>query len=512
MIKTCQRKVMVCLFITLSFHLSAFSQVNRQALSQYFQALHQNQQFNGNILVAEKGKIIYEQSFGYADFEKKQINTSVTRFPIASISKLITATAILQLEQAGRLKIDDPVRKTLPLFPYADITIRHLLSHTSGLPPYNAYFDSVKNVSPGRVFTNADFLEGLSKFPRPLLYKPGDNGNYDNVNYIVLALLIEKISGLKYEEYVRKNVLIRAGMTSTKLLPLRVQYSDKDIDRFAYPYLFAHIYSDTPILARSIPYVAEYWSAYNFSGFADFVSTTHDLLKFDRAYQEKVLLSSATQQKAFIPVRLNNGRNNPANFGLGWDVEVDSSMGRIVYHSGGATGLSCVLMRNIPRDQTVVVYDNTHSNAYTIGLNALKLINRAPVPVPKKSITKMYATILLTQGAEYAREVVLRLKTDTAQWEINEEEINSLGYDLMGKSNAATIFKMPNKVQLTEAVEVFKLNTELFPSSWNVFDSYAESLAAIGKKEEAIRMYQKSIELNPANDNGREMLRKLGGK
>ncbi len=512
MTKTRQCKVMVCLFITISVHLSAYSQDIRQSLSQYFQALHQNQQFNGNILVAEKGKIIYEQSFGYADFEKKQVNTSVTRFPIASISKLITATAILQLEQAGRLKVADPVKKILPSFPYADITIRHLLSHTSGLPPYNAYFDSVKTASPGRVFTNADFLEGLLKFPRPLLYKPGDNGNYDNVNYIVLALIIEKLSGLKYEDYVIKNVLDRAGMTNTKLLPLTVQYSNKEIDRFAYPYLFAHIYSDTPILARSIPYVAEYWSAYNFSGFADFVSTTHDLLKFDRAYYEKTLLSSTSQQKAYIPVRLNSGQNNPANFALGWDVEPDSSMGRIVYHSGGATGLSCVLMRNITRDQTVILYNNTHSNAYTVGLNALKLINRAPVPLPKKSLTKMYATILLTKGTEYARDMVLRLKADTAQWEVNEEEINSLGYDLMGKNNAATIFKLPSRIQLTEAVEVFKLNSELFPSSWNVFDSYAEALAAIGKKEEAIRMYEKSIELNPGNENGKKMLRKLEGK
>jgi len=107
---------------------------------------------------------------------------------------------------------------------------------------------------------------------------------------------------------------------------------------------------------------------------------------------------------------------------------------------------------------------------------------------------------------------VLRLKADTAQWEVNEEEINSLGYDLMGKNNAATIFKLPSRIQLTEAVEVFKLNSELFPSSWNVFDSYAEALAAIGKKEEAIRMYEKSIELNPGNENGKKMLRKLEGK
>lgn len=113
--------------------LNSFAQTNPIGLDNFFSTLSKNHQFNGNVLIAENGKIIYEKSFGYADFSSKKLNTKQTTFPIASITKTFTATAILQLFEKGKLNISDPVTKYLNDFPYPTLTIRHLLSHTSGL-------------------------------------------------------------------------------------------------------------------------------------------------------------------------------------------------------------------------------------------------------------------------------------------------------------------------------------------------------------------------------------------
>jgi CubicO group peptidase (beta-lactamase class C family) len=483
---------------------------NKQAnLERFFAAMAQNQQFSGNVLIAENGKIVFEKSFGYADFSKKIPNTKNILFPIASISKTITATAILQLVQSGKLNISDPVTKFLPEFPYPAITIGHLLSHTSGLPPYNAYFDSVKNLHPEKVFTNADFMKGVVINKKPLIYEPGDKGNYDNINFIVLAVVLEKVSGLSYSDYVNKHILKLAGMNSTQLFSLRKQYSQNVNRNFAFPHLYPHMYADSLVKANTVPYVISYWSAYDFTGFGDYISTTHDLLKYDNAYYDGILLNGKTLNEAFTPFKLNDGKNNPGNFGLGWEIEEDTSLGKVVYHSGAATGLSCVLLRNISKHQTVILFDNAHYNAHEIATNALKVLNGINIPLPKKSIAKAYAAVLLRSGPVAARDTLNILRLDTLNYYLNEDEMNSLGYDFMGGANNPNPYHFPEEHKIQEALETLKLNTELFPDSWNAYDSYGEILMMLGRKGEAIKMYRRSIELNPKNENGKKMLEEL---
>ncbi|HLO81972.1 MAG TPA: serine hydrolase [Chitinophagaceae bacterium] len=497
------------LFLFFLFTQTVHAQSKQEKLEAYFSALVKNQQFNGNVLIVENGKTVYENSFGYADFDNNELNTKNTVFPIASISKTITATAILQLAQAGKLQVSAPVVKYLPEFPYPSITIQHLLSHSSGLPPYNAFFDGVRKQDPGKVFTNADFINGLIANKQSLIYQPGEDGNYDNINFIVLALVLEKVSGMNYTEYVEKYILKPAGMTHTAFLPLKQQYAQINNRNFAFPHLYPHLYSDSIIRADKVPYIVEYWSAYNFTGFSDYLSTTHDLLKYDEAYYNGSLLNDQLLQDAFSPVKLRNGKNNPGKFGLGWELEQDTTMGIIPYHSGGATGLSCVLLRNISKHQTVIIFDNTHFNAHEVGYNALKLLNGLEVPYPKKSIAKIYARILLRQGAEIARDSLKVLKADSLNYWLSEDEMNLLGYDFLGGANNPNPFHFPEEHKVAEALETFKLNVELFPDSWNVYDSYGEALLVVGRKEEAIRMYKRSIELNPKNEGGKKVLEQL---
>jgi tetratricopeptide (TPR) repeat protein len=221
------------------------------------------------------------------------------------------------------------------------------------------------------------------------------------------------------------------------------------------------------------------------------------------------LLNDEIINAAFTPVKLNDGHNNPGYFGLGWAVEQDTSLGNVVYHSGAATGLSCVLLRNISRHQAVIVFDNTHYNAHEIASNVLKVLNGIEVPYPKKSIAKIYARVLLNRGANAARDTLYMLKKDTLHYLLSEDEMNSLGYDFMGGSNNPNPFHFPEEHKYMEAVETFKLNMELFPDSWNVYDSYGEALLTVGQKDQAIKMYKRSIELNPRNEGGMKILEKL---
>jgi len=488
---------------------SAIAQGRVQDLDRYFRLLATNQDFNGNVLVAEHGKIIFERSFGYSDFSEHRLNRKDISFPIASVSKLLTATAILQLAQQGRLRLADPVVKYLPTFPYPEITVRHLLSHTSGLPSYNTFFDSVREKSRDRVFTNVDFLPGLNAKRLPLIYPPGTKGNYDNINYIVLALILEKVSGGPYRTYIDEHILKPAGMTHTRFMPLPYQYAELKSSAFSYPHIYPHLWSDVPLRANTIPYVVSYWHAYAFTGFGDYVSTTHDLLKLDRAYYGGSLLSNSIQDAAFTPIKLNDGSEDPEGFGLGWEMEKDQSQGKIVYHSGAATGLSCILLRNITKRQTIILFDNAHSNAHQIADDVLKIMNAMSVPHPRKSGAKLYTRALLRDGPDPDRHTLQALRTNTTDYEFDEDEMNSIGYDLMGGGN---VYHLPEEHHLNEALEVFRTNTEFFPQSWNVYDSYGEALRKAGRTDEASQMYERSLQLNGSNENAKKVLAEMASQ
>lgn len=131
------------------------------------------------------------------------------------------------------------------------------------------------------------------------------------------------------------------------------------------------------------------------------------------------------------------------------------------------------------------------------------------MPYPKKSVAKVYAKALLKDGAKAARDTLNKLLADTAHYRLSEYEMNLLGYNLMGGDNNPNPFHFPEAKRFKEALETFKLNAELFPGSWNVYDSYGEALLAVGRKDEAIWMYKKSIELNPGNEGGKKLLEEI---
>ena len=485
---------------------TAFSQNRVKKLDDFFSAFAKNRDFNGNVLIAEKGRIIYEKSFGYADFPRRRLNTKNALFPFASISKTITATAILQQVEKGEMRLSDPVVKFLPAFPYPEITVRHLLSHTSGLPPYNAFFEALRKAEPKKVFTNDDFMAGLNADRKPLIYRSGESWNYDNTNFIVLALILEKVSGEKYEDYIEKHILEPAGMRETFFFQDLFDSSKNNIRNLVIPHWYPRLYSAAPVRADSIAYLVDYWKSYHFSGFGEYVGTARDLLKYDRALAAGTLVSEKALSEAFAPVKLNNGKENAGNYGLGWTILKDDSLGKTVFHAGGSIGLSCVLFRNIAKDQTVILFDLAHPGAPEIAAGALKILNNGNVPLPKKKIVRIYGKILTTEGKAAAAEALDKLRKDPAGYELDKEDLIKLGYELLGDVDP---FHLKFAPQYDEALEVFRQCVRLFPAYWNSYDSYADALARTGNKKAAIEMYKKSLELKPDSESGIKALQKL---
>ncbi|MBX3252911.1 MAG: serine hydrolase [Chitinophagaceae bacterium] len=497
---------LIFLFLFLPIGTIAYAQTNTPKLDSFFNSLYAYGQINGNVLVAENGQPVYQKSFGYSNFKTRMPNNEYSGFSLASVSKIFTSTAILQLKEKGKLRLDDFVAKYFPDFPYPEITIRHLLTHTSGLPEIEIFRQQVKE-NPNKVFTNKDFLPTLKKINQPLAFKPNDKYQYTNANYILLALLVEKVSGLTFQEYLQKNIFSPAKMTSTYFQNDITQMGNKNrVVDYDYPFLFSTELENVDSVKR---YRVRMLSLSGFVGNGNIISTTADMLKFDQALYTGKLIKQASLNEAFAPNKLNNGQltqtvfgGEKASYGLGWFIASDSSKGKIVGHTGGVPGALSILVRNIDKKQTVILFDNTFNRSlHQNGLNAMNILSNKPVSISKQSLTKIYGSTLVEKGVDIAFIKFQELKDDTSHYYLSEDDMNDLGLQLL----YAATFNGHSEL----ALEVLKQNILLFPNSFNSYDSYGEALAKTGKKNEAIFMYRKSVKLNPDNENGKNFLEEL---
>ncbi len=473
-------------------------------LDSLFTGLVKNNEFNGNVLAAANGRVMYQHSFGYADAEHQLLNAEETTFNLASVSKIFTAVAILQLKQESKLSLDDPYVKYFPDIPWSTITLRQLLSHTSGLAD-NQIFEKPYQENPDKIYTLNDLIPAFRNDKRGLLFKPGEKFSYSNTGFGLLALLVEKLSGMKFQDYLKKYIFLPAGMTHTYIETPLIPVADPDR---AIRYEFISYAPDR--LKRVDSVKRDHISAVILGAIVGpdcVVSTTGDLLKFDQALYSGKLLKPEILEEAFRPTLLNNGEkavmgvggHTDSYYGLGWMILCDSTYGKVVWHSGGDPGEVTVFLRNITRKQTIIVLDNvTHRGLLSQGINTFYILNGGPALVFKRSLARAYARQLHEKGADAAAVLFNGLKTDTAHYyPMNERELNGMSYDMLDDG------------YMTEAMEALKINTLLFPDSWNAYDSYAEALARAGKKEEAVAMYKRSIAINPGNQGGKNALKRL---
>lgn len=307
------------------------------ALSYY----HEQGIFNGTVLVAEAGKVIYQKGFGYANMDTKDPLEPKSNFNLASISKQFTAMCIMMLAEQGKLNYDDNFRKYLPELRYKGITIRHLLWHTSGMPDYVALMD--EHWDPDKYYVNDDVLKMMVKHLPEKLFKPGERYEYSNTGYVLLASIVERVSGVSFKEFVQQNIFDRVGMTSSA-----IPIGDKDYKEMA-----NRVYGYD--IAENGGHVDNDYDHYNAYGDGGIYSNLIDLFKWNEALYTEKLVKQETLKEAYEPYVLNNGF--VGDYGFGWNVrEMDSN--KVVAHSGSWVGFRTHIFRDITNKHCIIILTN----------------------------------------------------------------------------------------------------------------------------------------------------------
>jgi CubicO group peptidase (beta-lactamase class C family) len=392
---------------------------------------------------------------------------------------------ILQLAAEGKLDLHAPVDNYLPDYPNdhdPKITTHHLLTHTSGIPNYTAIpgFMQDKIREP---YTPDAFLKVFED--KELDFAPGEKFNYSNSGYFLLGVLIEKISGNTYEAMLEEKIFGPLNMNDSgydhhaEIINNRATGYEKQ----------GNNYVNSRYIDMTIPYAA-----------GSLYSTVEDLYLWDQALYTNKLLSKEYMELYFKPYVPAFGNSYYA-YGWGVGQEMLGNTKDSIYtisHGGGINGFNTNISR-APSDKSLVVLLNNTGGA---PLNEMTqsirgILKGKTYDLPKKSLAYDVLGVIQSEGIEAGIAHYNKYKTDDS-FDLDENEMNQIGYQLMGSD------------QIEEALQVFKLNMEAFPESFNVYDSYAEALMKLGRNEESIEYYKKSIEMNPGNQNGIDMLKKLG--
>ncbi|RLJ34079.1 CubicO group peptidase (beta-lactamase class C family) [Chryseobacterium sp. 7] len=319
------KPILICIVLLLTVN-PLFSQKSKK-LEQLFSTYEKAGLFSGSVLIADKGKIIFEKSYGYRNAPKKEKNTNNSLYRVFSTTKMFTATVIFQLEEQGKLSLNDKLSKYYPDFPKGDsITIANLLSHTSGIP---------NDTNSEYTVDEETFIKYISA--KPLNFSPGKDWDYSNSGYYILSYIIKKVTGLDYDQVIENNIL----------KPLKMNHSgfhfNNVIDEnkaFGYEFLSDNKSNEALRFKTDHPF-----------GAGAMYSTVEDLFKFNEALKNYSILKKETIDKAFTPYLKDD-------YGLGFQISTVFDKKR-VGHDGGGPGYRSRYYRILQDDICVIVISNS---------------------------------------------------------------------------------------------------------------------------------------------------------
>ena len=443
--------------------------------------------FCGAVLVEFHGKIVISEGYGDSDVLNRRKNSSRTVFDIGSITKQFTATAILKLEMEGRLSTDDKLSRFFKNVPgdKSDITIHHLLRHSSGL---------TSNV--GRDYDSIDEAAFIDSVLRsPLKFTCGTAFSYSNIGYSLLAIIIEKVAGVPYETFLYENLWRPAGMEQTGYR--RPAFDEK---------LIATGYTgDDRIWGKPTvkPWDADgpYW---HLKGNGGILSTAEDLYRWNQALATDRILSERAKEKMYRP-ELRDGEDSASYYAYGWDVHRTRRNTTLIWHNGSNGIFYADFYRYVDEGTTIIVLTNKSNGFQDAGREISRALfdptYRPVVPIADNEANRSFTDHVIALAAQQgigagAREFGER----KPGVHLLEGRVNSKGYELLTGGNAK------------QAISVFKLNVLAFPGSANAYDSLGEAYMVAGDTTVAIENYRKSLALDPGNANAEEVLKRLKGK
>jgi CubicO group peptidase (beta-lactamase class C family) len=468
------------LLICLNTGQPVFAQNKKSALADIMRTYHSYNMFDGAVLVAEHGKIVYEGAFGLANREWNIPNKTDTKFMIGSVSKPLTATLALIQVQKGLLSLDKTIGDYLPEFinkPAAKVTIRQLLTHTSGIPNYDIMKDFFPRIS-RQYFTREEYIKLF--IDSALVFKPGTQYAYSSWGYFTLGYIMERVTHQSYAELMSSDIFGKLHMTHsgsyyhTQIVPGRAT---------GYDYSFGG-YTSSDFRDQS-----------NTMGTGDIYSTVEDLFTFHLALENNTLLNKELTNEMFTPGM------GPAYYGYGWfNKQFKYSFTDSVasnFHLGMTDGFIS-FVRRIPSTNSFVVIlcNSTPTDFFGITNNLLKALHGQPVSI-KQPVHKKMETYIQQMGALKAIEEYKKMKNDTAHYYIDWISMNFIAEQLLSLK------------RYKEAELICENNVTEFPDKDLVMVTMGNVYLALNKKDQAVRSYKKALEITPGYEEAKNRLKEL---
>lgn len=442
-------------------------------IDELMSTMYQRGQFNGAILVAVQGNAIYRKGFGKSNFQTGADFTPETPSNIGSVTKQFTAMSIMMLAERGKLSYDDPLSKYIPEFSrsahLSQITLRQLLNHTSGIPDYGDLGMDDSGLD------QQSLIAALLK-KDDFFAKAGLKYRYSNPGYALLAIVVERVTGKRFGEFLEQEIFSPTGMSDTFVY----DGPTKKNARTAIGYgQFGQVDDGGP---TAIP------------GDGGIYSTVDDLFKWDQALYTEKLVRQSTLAEAFKPGKVQEGIST---YGFGWNIEEDGGS-KYLWHTGSNAGFRAFIGRRLAERVTVIMLTNKgNSKRQEINAAIQNILADKPYVLPRQSGAEKLYKIIHESAIRVALEQYRALKR-SGDYDLGESELNTLGYQLLYGDR-----------RVSDAVAIFKLNAVEHPASSNAFDSLGEAYRANGQTNLAIISFRLAILLDPANGHAAGELKKL---
>jgi CubicO group peptidase (beta-lactamase class C family) len=456
------------------------SQSKRDQVEQIMKKYHAFNMFEGTVLVAEQGKVVYKDAFGLANREWNIANTTDTKFMIGSVSKPITALLMLIQVQKGLISLDKTISDYIPEFNKPNgsrITVRQLLTHTSGMPNYDIIQDFFPRIS-RKNYTREDYVKLY--MDSTLLFTPGSQFFYSSWGYFTLGYIMERVTGKTYSQLMKEDIFDKLGMSSsgsyfhTQIIPKRATGYDYTLGGFT---------------------SGDFRDQSNTMGTGDLYSTVEDLFKLHLAISNNTLLNKELTKEMLKPGM------KPIEYGYGWFnrnfkyTSTDSVATN--FHLGMTDGFIAFMLR-IPATNslTVILCNASPTDFFGITRDLMKVIYNKPVHV-KEPLQKVTERVLSSKGALSAVQEYKSLKKDTTKYYVDWISMNFLVEQLITLK------------RYEDARIIGELNAQEFPDHDLVFFTLGKAYETLNLKKEAIAAYERTLELFPNYEEAKNRLKVL---
>lgn len=346
------------------------------SIDKVFSNLRRRTGFNGTVLYAEQGRIIYNKAWGFSDLRRRRDSLQVDDvFQLSSVSKMFTAEAVMILKNEGKIDYDVDIREYIPEFPYEGVTTRLLLNHRSGLSRYESLADA-KWPDRKVPFLNDDMINFYVEHQPDPYFKPDRGFNYSNVNYALLASIVERVSGMPFADYMETKIFEPLGMDDSYIYEMR----DDTLVSLYIEDVVQGYYTD-----RRRPMQAPNEYLNGVKGDKMMISNTEDMFKFITAVDYGLLLPDSIQDEAFKPGSPKS-RKRKDNYGFGW--RISDKHQDCYYHYGWWKAYRSFCIRDDADDRTIIVLTNTNQGPGSD--HFWKIINDNSIKLPPTSVNISY--------------------------------------------------------------------------------------------------------------------------